>query len=206
MKYVTKAELFQNLESYSKAMSNYSVGKIVKSGFGINLVVKHLKNKNASILDIGTAGGEFVKQLSRQGYRDIYSVDIHDFRSVKEGEFRAVDLNYENLPWEDESCDAIIGWCILPHLENPHNFIREARRVLKKEGLLFLTQPNIFSLFSRWRFFRYGDFPRYKRLKDHISIFTKAIFETTVLKYFDLVEEDYYIRRDKKFFKQLYHP
>lgn len=207
MKYFSKEELLKNLDAHSGEMADYSVGRVVKSGFGLGLVNRYLSSnkQNIAILDVASAGGGFADQLYGSGYRNIYGTDILNFRNAESKsyykEFKVADLNYEKLPWPDKFFDALAGWCVLPHLENPYNFLREAHRVLKDDGLFFITMPNIFSFKSRWTFFRHGDIPRYKSKNNHLVIFAKGVFMKSVLNNFDLMEQDYFIRRDKKFFK-----
>lgn len=201
MKYQTKEELDKASDSHLAEMRDYSAGRIIKSRFGINLVDKYFgPNKNSIFLDCGPAEGVFSEQLLEAGYKKIFAVDLGDYlgseTKKKLAGFGLADFNRDKLPWSEAGFDAAIAWCILPHLENPHNFIREVYRVLRPNGMFFLSMPNIFSLASRLNFLRYGDVLRYKAKKNHISIFTKAVFYTTVLKYFDLVEKDYFIKED----------
>lgn len=211
MKYLTKEEIVKIQSEHSheelagKKNSAYNsyLGKMVVSNFGIGKAEKYVTDKEAKILDCGCAGGGFISQLHSAGYKNLYGNDIFDFRAEENKEkmrgFEVVDLNYAEL--KNGELDAVIAWCVLPHLDNPHNLVREAHKALKPGGLFFVSMPNIFSLSSRLVFLRYGDLPRYKAKKDHISIFTKGVLETTILKYFDLVEKDFYIRTDWVYFK-----
>lgn len=45
----------------------------------------------------------------------------------------------EELPFENEYFDLVITMDTLDHVKNPETVLREARRVLKKDGTLFLT-------------------------------------------------------------------
>ena len=169
------------------------------------LLRKHLTHDRSAlkILDTGTSSGSFCNMLATEGFREIYAVDIDDYRSddvlaadvIKE--FKTADLSTDMLPWPDDFFDAITGWCIVPHLENPHHFIREAHRTLKKKGYLFMSMPHVTSLFARKRFFRHGEIERYSAENDHIAILTPALVQKTILKYFDLAEIAYFIDIEK---------
>jgi ubiquinone/menaquinone biosynthesis C-methylase UbiE len=96
-----------------------------------------------------------------------------------------VDANTDKLPWPDNYFDSLTAWCLVAHLENPHHFIREAHRVLKPGGLFLNYMPHIGSLYAKKIYFKTGDFVRYVEGFNHISIFTPAVYKTTVLKYFN---------------------
>src|SRR5262249_35339231 len=73
--------------------------------------------------------------------------------------FQIADLN-QKLPIPDKSTDVVVSVEGIEHLENPHSFLREVNRVLKDDGKLILTTPNIVSLRSRVRFLGSGFFHR----------------------------------------------
>jgi SAM-dependent methyltransferase len=73
--------------------------------------------------------------------------------------FARVNLNAP-LPWADDSFDAVISTEGIEHLENHFAFFREFWRVLRPNGLLIMTTPNITALRSRVRFFGSGFFGR----------------------------------------------
>lgn len=73
--------------------------------------------------------------------------------------FAPVNLNAP-LPWADESFDVAISTEGIEHLENHFAFLREFRRVLRPNGILIITTPNITALRSRVRFLGSGFFGR----------------------------------------------
>lgn len=60
------------------------------------------------------------------------------------------------MPFADATFDAIVSVEGIEHLENPTQFLRECRRVLRPGGLLFLTTPNVDSFRSRKYVFARG--------------------------------------------------
>jgi len=46
------------------------------------------------------------------------------------------------LPFEDESFDVIVTFQVLEHLADPKFFISQLKRILKKDGILFIATPN----------------------------------------------------------------
>lgn len=211
MKYLTKEEIAEiqstrssdEISAKKNIAYNSYLGKEAFLNFKINKIQQYVADKEAKILDTGCAGGGVISRLYDLGYKNLYGNDIFNFLAPENKNklkgFEVLDLNYNKI--QDKELDAAFAWCVLPHLDNPHNLIREIHKSLKPGGLFFISMPNIFSLSSRLIFLRHGDLPRYKAKKDHISIFTKAVLETTIWKYFDLVEQDFYIRTDPVYFR-----
>lgn len=204
MEYFNPKELKDNRETIKKRLSGYSGPTIRhKSGIGIlesyyrRLLSLSVKKSEVKILDCGTAGGGFIKDLREAGFSNLYGLDIDEYlpreRQDLLKEFKIADLSFEPVPWLDDTFDIITAWCVLPHLENPHNFVREARRVLVPGGLFIISLVNIGSKPNRKYFFKHGEFPSYHKRNNHITLFTPAIFEKTILKYFDLAGKEYFI-------------
>ncbi len=215
--YFSPDEMKGKMAGELKRINKIYTGDTV-SNLSLGILNRYLaqdKKDSLNILDTGTSSGSFCGMLFDEGYKNIYAIDIDDYRSdevkmknvIKE--FKNGDLSYEKFPWPDNFFDAITGWCIVPHLENPHNFIREAFRTIRPGGFLFISLPNVTALFSRKRFFRSGEIERYTDVNDHISIFTPALVKKTILKYFDLKEITYFTNVEKiangrlGFFKKL---
>ena len=153
--------------------------------------------KDMKILDCGTASGRFVEDLRGAGSQNIYGIEIDDYLGapVKSllKDFKTADLSFKPLPWDSGFFDILTGWCLVPHLENPHNFIREAYRALNRNGLLIFSSINITSPSHRKYFFKTGNFPVYHEQNNNINLFTPAIFQKTVLRYFELVGTEHFI-------------
>ena len=66
----------------------------------------------------------------------------------------------EKLPLEDEYADTVVSFQVMEHLPEPGFFLSECRRILKKEGVLFLTVPFLWHLHEDprdyYRYTRYG--------------------------------------------------
>lgn len=164
-------------------------------GKSLSIFKQSLNDKNAKVLDFGTGHGAFLKAIYEIGYKDIYACDIDDYVSQEIKpllkNFRSFDASFEKFPWNNESFDVVTAWEVFEHLENPHNAIREVYRILKPNGLLLMSVPNIFHIVSRLIFLKRGLFPRWNETNNHISMFPHGIFEKTFLKYFNLIKEGY---------------
>ena len=51
------------------------------------------------------------------------------------------NLNYK-IPLKNNFADIVLALATIEHLDNPQNLLREAYRVLKKNGLLIITTPS----------------------------------------------------------------
>lgn len=113
------------------------------------------------VLDAPCGEGALLERL-RDTF-EVYGVDIDEaYFKLQDVPFQKVDLN-RTLPFADGFFDYVLSVEGIEHLENPFSCIREFSRVLKSEGNLIITTPNIMSIKSRTRFFFYSyhDFFRF---------------------------------------------
>lgn len=125
------------------------------------VVLKLIQEKQNSpadnkILNIGGGTGQVSAIYKNIGF-EVYNLDIEialqDERNIK------FDLNQgSNLPFPNEYFDIIVCQEIIEHIENPWKLLRDASRVLKKDGLIIVSTPNILSLQSRLIFLFNGHF------------------------------------------------
>jgi 2-polyprenyl-3-methyl-5-hydroxy-6-metoxy-1,4-benzoquinol methylase len=97
--------------------------------------------------------------LKNEGF-SVTGADLDETAASVLGEaFAPVNLNAK-LPWADDSFDLAISTEGVEHLENHFALFREFCRVLRPNGVLIMTTPNITALRSRVRFFGSGFFGR----------------------------------------------
>jgi predicted SAM-dependent methyltransferase len=70
----------------------------------------------------------------KKGYVNVDNIKL-------KGVDKVVDLE-KKLPFKSNSCNEIIAYKIIEHLHNPHFFIEECYRILKKDGVLKLSAPH----------------------------------------------------------------
>jgi cyclopropane fatty-acyl-phospholipid synthase-like methyltransferase len=104
--------------------------------------------------------------LARALRRQDFSVTGADIdrtaASALGNDFVEADLD-RPFPWNDSCFDVVISTEGIEHIENHFAFLRELHRILKNDGALILTTPNITSLRSRIRFAGSGFFGRDSR-------------------------------------------
>lgn len=111
------------------------------------LIKKYLAklNGNSKILDGGCGLGDWVVALKTKGY-EIFGVDISKITINKlnnrfpEIEFKREDIR--NTSFKDELFDIYFSWGVFEHFEEgPQQCLVEAKRILKKNGILCITVP-----------------------------------------------------------------
>jgi len=96
------------------------------------------------VLDVGCANGRFHELIYREG---VYGLDIIDKCSIRKNFFAG---DAQDMPFKNNFFDVVVAGELIEHLDNPHGFMSEAMRVLKKGGLLLLSTPNKNSFYNRF--------------------------------------------------------
>jgi len=135
----------------------------------LELCLPHIRNKK--ILVAGSGEGGFENLLLNSGVSSelITSVDVNPEQfKINDLQCSFCDLN-RKTEFASGSFDACIAIEVIEHLHDPQNLIDEASRVLKKDGLFFITTPNVHSLAQKLRFLFSDDFLWF-RDKDHENL------------------------------------
>lgn len=121
-----------------------------------NVVLRELlaRMTTGKVLDAPCGGGLLAARIGKAGL-DVTGLDIDAPGDAVDFEFRRADLSAA-LPLPDAAFDGVISVEGIEHLERPFEFVRECHRVLRDDGLLIMTTPNISSLRSRWRWLLTG--------------------------------------------------
>ena len=118
---------------------------------------QHLPNTSAHVLDVGAGHGAFSKEIHELGYQVTacdFAPEIFYYDKIK---CHRADL-MQSLPFGDNAFDAVVAMEVMEHIPDHKVFFREAHRVLKPGGILFISTPNILSFKSRVRFLFTGFF------------------------------------------------
>ncbi|MCH8012533.1 MAG: methyltransferase domain-containing protein [Candidatus Marinimicrobia bacterium] len=103
------------------------------------------------ILDAGCGPGFFLAELNSKWEK--YGVEISEY-NIKYINDNFPNINtsqskLEELPFSNYYFDIIYCFQVLEHVENPVKIIREFKRVLKPNGTIILSTPNIESFCSK---------------------------------------------------------
>ena len=136
-----------------------------------NPIIKYTKKiKGGKVLDIGCAYGLMLQKFS--DYFQKFGVDVSKYaigiakKKLPSAIFQ-IGSAEEKLPFKEDFFDIILFNDVLEHLENPNFALKNIWRVLKKEGILYITTPNLNVV--RKKIFRYAD-----EKEHHISLFSHS--------------------------------
>lgn len=110
--------------------------------------------KDLKILDIGCGDGSLLEKI--QGHQ-LFGFDIAE-NQVAIAKSKGVDaivhnVDNEDLPYEDDFFDFVICSEVVEHVLLPDRIFSQSKRVLKENGKLVITTPNLASLGRRFLLF-----------------------------------------------------
>jgi ubiquinone/menaquinone biosynthesis C-methylase UbiE len=95
---------------------------------------------NSSILDIGAGTGHIAAHFAKNNA--VTAADVKNQLCTGEAILNFVQLSDKNLPFEDASFDIVILNQVLTYIPDQLHELIEIRRVLKPEGLCYISLPN----------------------------------------------------------------
>jgi len=125
------------------------------------------------ILDVGCEAGEFHKTIKSNNF---YGLDLKPKKYIE----KTVKADAEKMPFSDDCFDTIIAGELIEHLPKPEDFLKESKRILKKNGIIIITTPNKRSWVNR--------ILKSSFHKGHISLFDITGIKKSVDKYFSIEE------------------
>jgi SAM-dependent methyltransferase len=120
--------------------------------------------RRGRLLDVPSGPGMLARALAARGFGDIVAVDLlpaSEFRGAAGIQYVRHDIETP-LPFPDAAFDVVVSREGIEHLVCPFGFLREACRVLRPGGRLFLTTPNVMSVDGRIKFLLTGYFPKFR--------------------------------------------
>lgn len=122
---------------------------LLKRAEDLALRLARSERRSPSVLDVGCGRGYLLKRLRRQGWK-CAGIDIPGSPVPKKQngmDCRTGDAS--SLPWSSGSFDLVVLNHVLEHVVDPWRACREAARVLRAGGILYLGVPNYASWQSR---------------------------------------------------------
>jgi ubiquinone/menaquinone biosynthesis C-methylase UbiE len=104
---------------------------------------KFATNVGKTILEVGAGNGEHIPFVSPDFTRYVLTdISIGSLSRIKNADkFEKLQADAESLPFPDSTFDRIIAMCLLAHLKNPEDALREWFRVSKNGSTIHIYVP-----------------------------------------------------------------
>ena len=183
--YIHKKEI--SFDAAKSFITEHHKSVILDSRGRYNKILKYIPPQTY-VLDYGCGWGSFSKMLADKGCRvDGIDLDGHSIDIAKDIIQESELLKFENISITDipdEKYEYVVSTQVIEHTHNPGKYLMECNRVLKKNGYLVISLPNIMNL----RFFAtqlinfnkkfttyFKDF-EYDKTHDHIQAWDPLTF------------------------------
>lgn len=172
--------------------------------------------KDMKILDIGSSPGHLAYVLSQVGC-DVTAIDHEPEESQTASTIPVLDVNIEKqrLPFENDTFDVIQFTEVIEHLVyDPERALKEIFRVLKQNGVVICTTPNVLCLN------RIIELIKRKRANmegDYVSFYSKTLYARHNFEYtleelkklfkdtgFTIIKSEYYSLSSPPFIRRFY--
>ncbi len=104
-------------------------------------LINHYARHTCSILDIGCGDGQILKAICGN-IKVGTDISKEICRSAKKYDFHLTLADSEHLPIKNGYFEVVTCINVVEHVSNVESLIKEAKRVLKKKGLLIIITPN----------------------------------------------------------------
>ncbi|GAA4917410.1 bifunctional glycosyltransferase/class I SAM-dependent methyltransferase [Streptomyces coeruleoprunus] len=135
------------------------------------------------VLDVGCSGGLFAERLEALGH-EVTGVDVVEVDGVRDRCSRFLLADLENgLPDEvGDGYDYVVAGDVVEHLSRPERLLAQLRDVLRPDGRVLLSVPNIGHWYARLRVaLGLFDYDRRGILDEtHLRFFSRASLRRTV--------------------------
>ncbi|WP_337873427.1 methyltransferase domain-containing protein [Ignavibacterium sp.] len=116
----------------------------------LSLLNQYQEISNKKILDIGSGEGGTSSILSKSNL--VISIDLSLLRLSRQKQNyktkNLVNCDAMNLPFRNNYFDIIILQDVIEHLYNYENFLKEIKKVLSEDGVIYLSTPNKLSIIN----------------------------------------------------------
>lgn len=161
-------------DSYSKKNISYFINP------RLDLVSLLPKNADQKILEIGMGGGDTLVHIKQHELAaEVVGVDLLELPGTNQqhaliDQVLFLDLDKDSLPFPANYFDTIIAGDVLEHLIDPWEVLKKLEKVLKVDGHLLISLPNIRDVYALYSIFVKGSF----------GYTSQGIFDKTHMRFF----------------------
>lgn len=121
--------------------------------FVVESVLRPLTIPGGKAIDLGAGTGLLATRMQKLGW-DVVCADRNASAFNADLPFKQVDLDDRDFSRQlGEGCfDLVTAVEVIEHVEAPINLLRNARRLLRPNGLIVITTPNVNSVPARVKF------------------------------------------------------
>lgn len=142
------------LEAYSSGTDEIFISQVKarEKAFEkkIKIIEKFYPNKG-KLIDVGTAGGSFPAVAKKRGW-DVYACEPNHWLAEWGSKYYGINIHAGTIftmGLKDSSFDVVTLFDVLEHTPDPKKVLLECNRILKPDGLIIISYPDIGSSIAR---------------------------------------------------------
>lgn len=132
-----------------RMIPEYNLGKQIYVDHKTRYLFASQLAKNKIVLDVASGSGYGSEILLRTGKaKKVYGIDISKEAIVySKNKYKSKNIEFlqgdcRNIPLNDKIADIVVSFETIEHIEEQEQFMKEIKRVIKKDGLLVISTPN----------------------------------------------------------------
>lgn len=143
---INLGDYYANL-TYDYYQSLHGDGRYKEHAMMARLINKNLFS--GKILDIGCGTGEFLNILSPEKWEK-WGVEPAKFTNeiLEKNGIKAVTSGFMESDLPNNYFDVVTMFDVIEHIDNPVNYIKLIKKVLKDDGIVLVATPNVTSLMA----------------------------------------------------------
>jgi len=154
---VVKVSPHQRYKQYDYSYTSNNSPVSVSHFYNIadKLVKKFKINKSNKVVEIGSNDGTFLKNIKKLSDANILGIDPSDnmCKIAKKNGVKSLNIffNHKNsrlIKKNYGEFDLLYGANVFNHIENPYDFLKACKKIVKKSGIIVLEVPDLDSLFK----------------------------------------------------------
>ncbi len=134
-----------NYERWKRAREiSFDRAKVIE-----NILNEFTDLRNLNILDLGSGEGGTSELFSQNNF--VISYDLNYQRLLRQNfdsNYQKIQADAKLIPFKNNSFDLIILQDVIEHISDHIKLIKELKRILKDNGIIYLSTPNKYSIIN----------------------------------------------------------